>query len=270
MVFGIFCAYFFAGQFLTLLRERDELFRKVEGMNRDLSRMMPIRKMGESAAFISHEIKNYVSVLKSNHLLLKRRLDGAESLDEMDRIGRSTEKLESFVRAILDFSNSAESLRREWISLGQVIQECLSLHFPDRCNTIHVTVQDNLPLIRGERGRLERALLNLIKNSLEAGASRIRIAVSGQDGAVSIDLEDNGEGCDEGVLVKVGSPFFTTKKRMGGTGLGIAITASIMESHGGTMSLLPGVSGRLGKGGFKVRLSFPVSIPVPDPADLRA
>lgn len=115
MVFGIFCAYFFAGQFLTLLRERDELFRKVEGMNRDLSRMMPIRKMGESAAFISHEIKNYVSVLKSNHLLLKRRLDGAESLDEMDRIGRSTEKLESFVRAILDFSNSAESLRKEWI-----------------------------------------------------------------------------------------------------------------------------------------------------------
>jgi signal transduction histidine kinase len=89
---------------------------------------------------------------------------------------------------------------------------------------------------------------------LEAGATDVRITFADKNGSVLMRIEDNGAGCSDENLKFLGSPFFTTKKDKGGTGLGLALTTSIIESHNGTML----VSNSNGSGtGLIFRITFP-------------
>lgn len=101
---------------------------------------------------------------------------------------------------------------------------------------VQFQVGDNLEgvCVRGDAGRIERALLNLCFNAIEAAGRGGKVWVSRaekDDALVSILVEDNGPGIDPANLQKIFHPFFTTKDD--GTGLGLAIVHSIAESHGG-------------------------------------
>lgn len=97
----------------------------------------------------------------------------------------------------------------------------------------------------GDRSLLMQALLNIIKNAVEASAAgdeiRIRIAPAGERYLV-IEIQDQGEGMDQEALEKIYEPFYTTKEN--GTGLGLAISRQIIEGQGGHME----VSSSPGKG----------------------
>jgi signal transduction histidine kinase len=263
VIFGIFCACFFAQRFFLLLKERDELFRRVEGLNREFQDSQPIRKLGESAAFISHEIGNYFSILRSNQILLRQKLAVPLESREMDRIGRNTERLEVFVRSLLDYSNVAMPRRMVPISLARVIEECLELHFTEARGSIDFAAHAESPDFHGDPILLERAFLNVIRNSLEAGATRIRIVATAGPGEARLDIEDDGVGCPLEDLAKVGTPFFTTKKGKGGSGLGMALVSSIVAVHQGSIQLLPGKPN--GKGGHGMRILF--TFPAPSQRD---
>ncbi|HKP97552.1 MAG TPA: HAMP domain-containing sensor histidine kinase [Fibrobacteria bacterium] len=260
MIFGIFCIYFFVSHFFLVLSERNALFHKVEELNRRFEAIQPMRKMGESTAYISHEIKNYLSVVKSNNQLLRMKYERAGKNEEIDRIRRSTDSLESFIRSLLDFGNSADTFKVDKLALARVIEDCLELHFASARHKILFAFPPDLPDILGDRGRLERVFLNLVKNSLEANATRIRVHAAACGGLITLAVEDDGEGCEEAELKKIGTPFFTTKKSTGGSGLGMAITASIIHSHGGTMRIEPAGSERTGNRGVRVTLTFPVPV----------
>ena len=91
--------------------------------------------------------------------------------------------------------------------------------------------------ISGDPRRLREALLNLLSNALEASppGSRIEVRLSDVAGDSVIEVVDNGRGIPREDLPRVGTPFFTT--RAGGTGLGVVITRSIAEQHGGRLEL---------------------------------
>jgi len=89
-------------------------------------------------------------------------------------------------------------------------------------------------MVWGDSGRIERALLNLSFNAIEAAGQRGKVWVRcgrGDDGMIAIFIEDNGPGIDPTAMNRIFNPFFTTKND--GTGLGLAIVHSIAESHGG-------------------------------------
>lgn len=112
--------------------------------------------------------------------------------------------------------------------------------------------------VRGDRGRLDQVFVNLIRNSLEAGATRVAVFLSRQEPFATVEIEDNGSGCLEQDQALLGTPFFTTKRGMGGNGLGLAIAASILHGHDGNLVALPVLTGAAGGRGFKVRIGLPL------------
>jgi signal transduction histidine kinase len=215
----------------------------------------PARKIGESAALISHEIKNYASVMKHNHSLLRSKI-GGESHTELERIRRSAEKIESFARSLVEYSGSAKSGPERALCLAGLMEDCARAHFPQP-GLVRIRRGADEASIRGEAAQLERVFLNLWKNSMEANATRIECHILAGDGRIAIAMEDDGEGCDDRDLQRIGTPFFTTKRQAGGAGLGTAITLSILQAHGGRIrferagSLIPDSRG------LRVVLDFP-------------
>ena len=90
---------------------------------------------------------------------------------------------------------------------------------------------------------LETVLTNLIDNSIQHGAKFVEIHATSKSGTLELDIADNGEGITEGNLAKVFTPFFTTKRDSGGTGLGLVITRSLLKAHGGDIAHVASRSG---------------------------
>jgi Signal transduction histidine kinase len=114
----------------------------------------------------------------------------------------------------------------------------------------------NLPSFRGDLRRVEQVLVNLIQNAYQALTRRnqaIRIRTGQNDGHVCFEIEDEGHGIRAEYLKNVCDPFFTTKRDQGGTGLGLSVSAGIIEEHRGIME----ISSEPGEG-TRVKLLFPV------------
>jgi hypothetical protein len=113
----------------------------------------------------------------------------------------------------------------------------------------------------GDWGKLEQVFVNLFNNSLEAGEGRavdIRVKITSERGFLLATVEDNGIGCDEAQLDRLFQAFYTTKKARGGTGLGMSISRTIVESHGGRISAYSKNLARKGEHGLRLILTFPV------------
>lgn len=93
--------------------------------------------------------------------------------------------------------------------------------------------------IKGNNGKLHQTFLNLLSNSMDAVEmnGKIDIETKSKENSIIIQITDNGSGIREDHLEKVLDPFFTTKPPGTGTGLGLSIAHSIIEEHGGNLSL---------------------------------
>ncbi len=103
--------------------------------------------------------------------------------------------------------------------------------------TITSDVAPKLPSVKGDRVQLQQVLLNLIMNGLEAMEDtpteqrKLTIRLTAENGNVIVTLRDTGPGIPDDMLEKIFTPFFTSKRT--GFGMGLAISRSIMEAHGG-------------------------------------
>jgi signal transduction histidine kinase len=86
---------------------------------------------------------------------------------------------------------------------------------------------------------LETVLVNLIENSLQHGAKQIHIGISTLNNHTAIDVKDNGVGISEGNRTRLFTPFFTTKRENGGTGLGLVISRSLLRAFDADIKCIP-------------------------------
>ena len=104
-----------------------------------------------------------------------------------------------------------------------------------------ITVQHGLGVdfVLMEEEAFEEAVANLLDNAREHGGSGVTINVSSRmvDGAVEITVSDTGPGVSEANVFRIFTPFFTTARESGGSGLGLSIVRSLLEAHGGTVEL---------------------------------
>ena len=160
---------------------------------------------------------------------------------ELGAIRGQVARLTHTVRQLLDYSRPSAAEPRA-TSLRQVLDSAVAAITPElevagRQLDLEADNTQTPPRVKGDPGRLELALLNLLRNALQASEQRLQVQLSQQQGQLRIDIDDDGPGLPEASREQLLEPFFTTKPPGEGTGLGLAIVNTIAEEHGGQLVL---------------------------------
>jgi signal transduction histidine kinase len=186
-------------------------------------------------------------------------LDPAEEREFVGRIQGEAERIHHTIRDLLDFSRNEPALVGRIESsadLSEVVSDTIKLvDRQTRFRDIDLTLSldDELPRVRGDHERLRQLLLNLLFNAADAlgGKGRVEVRAANGQGVVQLIVTDDGPGIDRDVLEQVFDPFVTTKAPGQGTGLGLAVCHTIVEGLGGSIE----ASNReQGGAAFEVRL----------------
>ncbi len=213
------------------------------------------------AGSLAHEIKNPLSVIRMNMELLAEDFAGAESprdrraVAKIDMVSRQCTRLENLLNDFLRFSR-VRSLELRLGSLNDQIERVLDLYEPQARESQVAIVRyldADLPSIKLDGETLQAALVNLVKNSIEAMPDGGQLIVSTRRTrtGVALDLIDTGRGMDDRTAMRMFEPFYTTKS--GGSGLGLPTARKIIEAHGGRI----GVHSEVGRG-TQFTLEFPM------------
>ena len=217
-----------------------------------VERAEKLASVGRLSAGLAHEVGNPLGIVKGYLEMLEYDDISAEECRQFAaRAGNEVVRMETIVRQLLDFTRQSE-IRLTSVSLDAVLSELLTL-FRDRKFSRKVMFIDQglAPgvTVIADYDSLRQVFLNCFLNSIDAieekydpSAGIISVVISlGQDQAphnyVVVTISDNGVGIDPQQLDNVFDPFFTTKEPGKGTGLGLAVSYTLIEQFGGRMSL---------------------------------
>lgn len=213
---------------------------------RDIIRSEKLKSLGTMLAGIAHEINNPLSNISTSAEILEEEINGPDSefkKELIQQIIRETDRARDIVRSVLDYTRERE-FRKEEVSLSELISR--TMRFVKSDIPSHVTIHLDIPeglVVRVDRQKLQHALLNIIKNAIDAMSDINRegiLAIKGYelgDTLVSIEISDTGTGISDDNLHKIFDPFFTTKDVGKGTGLGLFISHNIIRQHRGEISV---------------------------------
>jgi signal transduction histidine kinase len=237
-----------------LMRQLEE---KYNGLMQEQRKNQAQIGYGQAAAEMVHDICNplVVAIGFSNMILDEAKLlpPGDASLQRMADYAKTLDKCTSFCLHLAESWRQSSRLRREpenFDLLETALEAKKVLFFDDpRIEVAGATGA----LLRGWRFDLTRVLQNLLKNALEAGASRVVVEVRKQDGKITLSLSDNGGGLPPHLLERVVQKGIESTKP-DGTGLGLTICRHLIHAHGGEFkaALRPG-------GGTVFSLEFPAA-----------
>lgn len=245
-----------------LTRKNSELMaanEELRQMQEALVRTERLAAIGQLAAGISHEIDNPVGIILGYAELLlddlpaqdERREDVIAIIDECRRCKRITGGLLGFARS--------SPPRQELFDLRPLIQQTLASLRPQKLfREILVDFPASgpaLPLV-GDVDQLRQVLVNLLLNAAQAmgGQGRIWVRAEALENLL-VEVEDDGPGISEELLERIFEPFFSTKNRGEGTGLGLSVCRKLVEAHGGTLVATAGA-----RGGALFRLTLPAQV----------
>lgn len=218
-----------------------ELRKELALKNRQLARKNRLAVLGEMAAGVAHEIRNPLGGIELYAGLIRRESGGSPKVIRWaERIHQATSDLSHIVGDILDFTRPVKPrfTRVSLLKVAEAAVEMASGALEAAGVRVHFDVEGE-SLLAADAGLLQRALLNVVLNAAEAmgdgGRLRVRVVEDELAGrpARTIRLRDTGCGIPEADLARVFDPFFTCKS--GGTGLGLAMVARIVEAHHGAV-----------------------------------
>jgi len=209
-------------------------------LKEQLSRVERMSAMGEMAAGISHEIRNPLGIIRSSAELLKKKvakIDPANALPDI--IVEEASRLNGIITDFINFARP-RSPKLSPCRLDDVIEKTLTFlaaQIEEREYTIERVYQNPLPEIMGDAPMLHQSFLNLFINAMQAmpDGGRIGVGLRTEGGQAQIEIEDAGLGIPPDLLDKIWDPFFTTKDK--GSGLGLGIVKNIVEAHGGSIRI---------------------------------
>jgi len=194
------------------------------------------REISAFTSGVAHEIKNPLNSLSLLFELLHKKVP--EELQKDVSLGKK--EIQKVSRIIDQFSISLKPLRlnKEKFSLAEMVsgvQESLLKEFSTDRVKIHYSESSSI-VLKADKGLMQQALLNLLKNSLEASEKgRIGIRAWQKKGKVLVRIDDSGRGIPEEDHVRIFAPFFSTKEK--GMGIGLYLTKKIIDAHGGEITV---------------------------------
>ncbi len=213
-----------------------ELVMMQDELRAALWRNARLAAVGTAVAKISHDLRN---ILTSALLVSDRLQETADPLVKRaaDTLIGAVERAAELVSRTVDFAREGPpALTREPMALRELVDEVAAVIRPMDSNLI---IQNQVPdemVLLLDRTQIYRVLINLLRNSAEAGASKITIRTEGDNGMTRLVVADNGPGLPKKVQENLFRPF-TGSGRRGGTGLGLAIARDLIRAHGGDLLL---------------------------------
>jgi signal transduction histidine kinase len=205
-----------------------------------LSQAEKLSAIGEMAAGISHEIRNPLGIIRSSAELLKKKVIKHDPSNTFPDI--IVEESSRLNQIITDFINYARPRSPSLASclIAEAIEKNLTFlasQIEEEGYIIKKNYQNSVPPIMADAAMLYQSFLNILINAMQAmpDGGRIQIELSSSDNIVSVHFDDEGPGIPEDNLEKIWDPFFTTKEK--GSGLGLGIVKNIIEAHGGSIQI---------------------------------
>lgn len=246
---------------LMILRRADRLAAEraaeKERFEREMHQTERLASMGRMVAGVAHEIRNPLGIIRSTAELLLQKAKAENpagvSAKLLTAIFDESKRLSRTVNDFLDYARP-KTPRQDDVDLGKVLNQ-VAVFMEQKCRDQGVEIERDFSeglLLKGDADLLYRAAYNLVANALDAlgGPGTIRLSASADENALTLCVSDSGPGFPADTLDHVKDPFFTTKES--GTGLGLAIVDSIVQGHGGVLTLMNNDDG-----GARVTATFP-------------
>lgn len=224
--------------------ERKRTAMEAAGLRDEMQGAAHLALVGEVAAAMAHELSHPLAAILANAQAARRLLENTrpnltELREVLDDVITGERRAAAYVAKVRTVFRRSE-LHKESLPIHVILEEVVSLTRNDlriRGISLEMHIEPGLPLICADRVGLEQVMINLIQNAADATADNDRSArlitiraLRTDPQHVRISVSDNGKGIDQNDLVRIFQPLFTTKSR--GTGMGLAIVRSIIESHG--------------------------------------
>jgi C4-dicarboxylate-specific signal transduction histidine kinase len=231
----------------------------------ELSHVNRVAAMGELAASLAHELNQPLTAILTNaqaaeNFMLPGNMDLDEvrgSLSDITDNGRRAAEVIRRMRALLR-KGEFQPVHLDFNALVREVAQLVAQGALLRRATVQLDLQPGLPVVRGDPIQLQQVVLNLLLNALDAVADQpqdtrsVRICTGPTaGGGVELVVEDSGPGIPEDDIPRLFQPFFTTKRE--GLGMGLSITRSIIDLHGGQIR-----AGNGAQGGAVFRCLLPV------------
>lgn len=239
----------------------DDITERIE-LEVQLTQADKLSSIGLLAAGVAHEVNTPLAVISSyTQMLAKQLKSDPQKAGLLEKITKQTFRASEIVNNLLNFSRTTGTELTE-ISLNKVIADTLALldhQLKVAHIQVHTELNENLPSIQGNAGRLQQVFLNLFLNAKDAMNGGGVLSVSTLNGEfVSVRISDTGSGIAQEHIHRIYDPFFTTKTsptegQNRGTGLGLSITYGIIQEHAGNIR----VESRPGEGTTFI-LDFPL------------
>lgn len=240
-------------QLKDLLVARAQAEERLQQQQNDLAHVSRLSVMGEMAAGLAHELNQPLFAIQNYTAGILRRWSGPadcspELREIIQLIAQESTRAAVIIRRVREFARKQLG-ERSHLQLNVVIEEVLQLLGSDlrrQKTEVRLSLADDLPLVPIDQVQIQQVLVNLIRNAMEAmealPASRRQLSIStfltsgsspGTPDEVHCLVQDSGPGIPRDVRQRLFEPFFTTKRE--GLGMGLSISRSIVEAHGGAL-----------------------------------
>jgi two-component system, NtrC family, sensor kinase len=240
----------------------DDITERME-LEAQLAQADKLSSIGLLAAGVAHEVNTPLAVISSYTQMLAKQVRGDQRVAPLlDKITQQTFRASEIVNGLLNFSRTGAA-EFTALDLNHVITDTLKLlehQFRSSQVSLETNLEDGLPAVMGNAGKLQQVFLNLFLNAKDAmgAGGTLRVATTA-NGHVAVDVSDTGSGIAMEHMQRIYDPFFTTKTTVAegqrrGTGLGLAVTYGIIQEHAGKIQ----VESQVGNG-TTFHLEFPMA-----------
>jgi signal transduction histidine kinase len=198
--------------------------------------------LGELLAGVAHDLRSPLTTIKLNLQDVGERLDSSRDREALAIALGETDRLAELSGAMLELARPIDIAARSVepaVLVRETVERCRAQAESAKV-TIVAEVDKDAPAVRGDPGRLSRALGNILENAVgvSAAGGEVRVALTVVDGAVRVVVRDLGPGIPVEDVERIFEPFFS--RRAGGTGLGLAIAHAVVTAHGGRITVRSG------------------------------
>jgi two-component system, LuxR family, sensor kinase FixL len=244
---------FFTG-FIRDLTERQETEARLQELQAELVHMSRLTAMGEMASALAHELNQPLSAIANYMKGSRRLLENSEDAraatlrDAMDKAGDQALRAGQIIRRLRDFVARGETERRVE-DVKKVIEEASALALvgaKDKGIRVRFDFDSRSDFVLADKVQIQQVLLNLMRNAIDAmeGCERREMVIATSpvtENMVEISVADTGSGISPEIVAQLFQPFVTTKSQ--GMGVGLSISRSIIEAHGGSITPRPNPGG---------------------------